>query len=291
MVADVGSCLVLIAVTAWRQVLQLGPYVAIGIVLAALLRQLDADRLLRKLLSQGGPAQVLCSACLGGLSPFSTLSTVPMLAQSLRRGTPPGPALAFVSASSMLNPQLFVLIWGGLGLRMAILQVVCVLVISVLVGLTAGKLAPMHLLQLSTPAPPSPIPGSRWVRLCHDVLGMAEWIGPTFVAGVLLAAAFQVLVPPGWAANLFGQNRWTGGLLASLLSVPMYSCGGSAVPVLSTMSRLGADPAIPLAFLVAGPATRLTALLAMGSLLNRRALGVYVVGVVGGAAVLGSLLA
>ncbi|HIE38109.1 MAG TPA: hypothetical protein EYP77_03405, partial [Anaerolineae bacterium] len=146
MVADFRSGLVLVAVTAWRQVLQLGPYVAGGVVLAALLGQLDLPRRGLRWLGRGGPLPALGAACLGTASPLSTYGTVPVLLELVRGGASPGPALAFLAASSMLNPQLFLLILGGLGVRLALTQAMGVLLLSGLAGLGASYLPPSLLL-------------------------------------------------------------------------------------------------------------------------------------------------
>lgn len=50
------------------------------------------------------------------------------------------------------------------------------------------------------------------------------------------------------------------------------------------------SPSAVLAFLLSGPATRMAALAAIGSLLNRRALVLYILYVVTGAVILGVLL-
>ncbi|HIE38284.1 MAG TPA: permease, partial [Anaerolineae bacterium] len=100
----------------------------------------------------------------------------------------------------------------------------------------------------------------------------------------------QVLVPARWVQALLGEGRWESVLLAGALGVPLYTCGGSAVPVLTTLLQTGMSPAVALAFLLSGPATRVTALAAVGSLLNRRALVIYVAYVVAGAVIIGLLL-
>jgi uncharacterized protein len=301
MVTDVRSGLVLIAVTAWQQIIQLAPYVAGGVVLAALLGQLDVSRRCRVWLGRGGPVSVVGAACLGSISPLSTFGTVPVLLQLLREGASPGPVLAFVVASSMLNPPLFFLIVGGLGLRLALAQLAGILVLSLVVGLIASRFRPSFFLQaaaLSTGATINNVSQEfahsrsaiSWLHFGRNVVRLVEWIGLTFVVGTILAAALQVLVPPQWVAELVGQGRWAGVFAAGVLSVPLYTCGGSTVPVLARLSQMGTSPAAILTFLLSGPATRVTALAAVGSLLNRKALMVYVVYIVFGAVVMGLLL-
>jgi len=290
MVTDVRSILVLIAIAAWQQIVQLGPYVIVGVLMAALLGQLDLSRRLAWL-SRSGPASILGAACAGSLSPLSTYGTVPLLLQLVREGASPGPVLAFLTASSMLNPQLFFLILGGLGPRLALAQLAGILLLSLIAGWAATRLSPSWLLHASTlPAPPAPSRRLAWSQFTSDVIRMFEWIGLTFVIGVILSAAIQVLVPLQWVTWLIGQSRWLGVLAAGVLGVPLYTCGGSAVPVLSGLAKMGMSQSVALAFLLSGPATRATTLAAMGSLLNRRALIAYVVYIVIGAVVMGWLL-
>jgi len=290
MVTDVRSILVLIAIAAWQQITQLGPYVIAGVLMAALLGQLDLSRRLAWI-GKSNPVSILSAACVGSLSPLSTYGTAPLLLQLVREGASPGPVLAFLMASSMLNPQLFFLILGGLGLRLALAQLAGILILSLIAGWAATRLSPSLLLHASTlPTPPTPSRRFAWSKFTGDAIRMFEWIGLTFVTGVILSAAIQVLVPMQWVTWLMGQSRWLGVLAAGVLGVPLYTCGGSAVPVLSGLAQMGLSQSVALAFLLSGPATRATALAAIGSLLNRRALIAYVVYIVIGAVVMGWLV-
>jgi len=286
MPANLTSRLVLAATLAWDQVLDLGPYVVGGIMLAALLGRLDLPRLWGKWLSRSGPGAVLGAACLGGASPLCTYGTVPVLAELLRSGASPGPALAFLVASSLLNPQLFLLIVAGLGLPLALAQLTGVLVLSLPVGLLARRLRPETFLSAETLS----LSPRASTHTRHTILRLTETVGLYFVLGVILAALLQTLVPPTWTASLLGADRWYGVLLAGVLGVPLYSCGGGAVPVVAGLLAQGMSPGAALAFFLAGPATRLTALAALGTLLNRRALIAYTGYVVVGAALVGMAL-
>ena len=295
MPANLSSKLVLAAALAWTQVLQLGPYVIGGILLAALLGQLDLPRRWGRWLNRSGPEIVLGAACLGGVSPLCTYGTVPVLVELLRGGASPGPALAFLIASSLLNPQLFVMMTGGLGLRLALAHVVGVLLLSLPVGLLARRLRPETFLNADSLRPPNPShtstpPHSPPPTLPHTLLRLTETVGLYFVLGVILAALLQMLVPPEWISSLLGAGRWYGVLLAGILGVPFYACGGGAVPIIAGLLAQGMSPGAALAFFLAGPATRLTALAALGTLLNRRALIAYVAYVVTGAALAGTVL-
>ncbi len=294
MVADLPSGLVLTAVIAWRQVIRLGPYVLGGVLLAALLGQFDLPRRWASRVVGSGPAPVAAASVLGGLSPISTYGMVPLLLQLLRTGVSPGPPIAFLVASSMLNPQVFLLTLGGLGWRIALAQLFGVLLISTAVGSVVGRLPQSAVLrplvEIAPEASPHRRPAFSWSSLVQDVIGLAGWIGFTFIVGVILAALVRVFVPAQWVLGSLGQGRWTGVVLAGVLGLPLYSCGGAAVPVLAGLMDAGMGTGPVVAFLLSGAATRVTSLAAMGSLLSRRALVVYTAGVLIAAMIVGLVL-
>jgi len=70
--------------------------------------------------------------------------------------------------------------------------------------------------------------------------------------------------------------------LSSILGVPLYVNGISAVPVLQGLLKLGMDPGAILAFLVSGPMMSVPSIVAVMALLRRQAIYVYVsVGLLG----------
>lgn len=294
MVADVRSGLVLAAVIAWEQVLLLGPYVLAGVALAALLGQFPLPLRRLKGLGRARPTTVLSAAGLGCLSPLSTFGTVPALLRLVQKGASPGPVLAFLAASSMLSPQVFLLILGGLGPRLAFGQMVGVILLSGLAGWVASRLPPAAVLHPTLPStgpPEGQSPGGfSWSRLGRDLAGLLSWISFTFLIGVILSSLLQVFIPLRWITGLLESGRWTAIVLAGIAGVPLYFCGGSAVPVLAFLLQAGMSPGAAVAFLISGAATRATALAAVGSLLHPRALVVYGLYVVAGAIGVGLLL-
>jgi len=230
MAADPLSGLVLIALTAWELTLRLGPYVLGGIALAAFLGQVNLLHRWEAHLENGTPATVLGAACLGSLSPAATSGTVPLLISLLQRGASPGPVLAFLSASSLLNPTLLLMVAGGLGVRAAVHQFLGVLLLSLTLGLLASRLDPALFLRPAIHAAATrPTPAARfsWRGLARNALRLGEWVGFTFTIGILASAAVQVCVPHRWIAATVGQG-WGGALLAALSAIPLYHCGGSA---------------------------------------------------------------
>ena len=93
---------------------------------------------------------------------------------------------------------------------------------------------------------------------------------PYFLLGVALTALYQRYVPSEMVAGLFGANQGFGTLMAAALGVPLYTCGGGAIPLLSAWLGEGMSWGSAIAFMIAGPATKLTNLGAVKIVLGGR---------------------
>ena len=295
MPADFPSKVVAVMLSSWRLIGQLWYYLAVGILLAAWLDQVVPFHRLRRLFDRER-SDIVLAALAGAASPLCTYGTVPVLVQLLRHGVSPAPLLTFLVASSVMNPQLFVLMLGGLGLEMALAQLLSVAILSLAVGTIAGRWEPLTLLNQRTLV--ADLASSEceiavtdstfsWSRLLSQVVSLTESVGLYFVVGIIIAAAIEVFVPSAWVVKLLGEEHWYSVLVAGSLGVPFYACGGGTIPWIKVLLDEGMSRGAALAFFLAGPATRVTALAALAAVLSRRALVLYVAFVLVGAVGLG----
>lgn len=272
MPADLTSTLLLILVTAADTVVHLSPYIAAGTVAAAILSRLTWQRL-PQLPVQVPRALALPGAALSGVaSPLPTLGMVPLVMQ-LRAGSAPAPvSLAFLLASSLLNPQLFVLTLGALGLPFALTQLGTVLVLSVTLGCLFGaRLVPQPAARAASDTPPRGTGPTPTARHGIDVAALVAHISIYFLAGTIAGAALQVLLPQLGLLDWLGTRGWLASPLLGWIAAPFYTCGGSAVPMARSLGQAGFSPGTLLAFLLVGPALRGTTMATLGCLLPRRA--------------------
>jgi uncharacterized membrane protein YraQ (UPF0718 family) len=297
MPADFPSKVVAVMLSSWRLIGQLWYYLAVGVLLAAWLDQAIPSYKLQQLFS-GKRANIALATLVGAASPLCTYGTVPVLVQLLRHGVSPASPLTFLVASSLMNPQLFVLMLGGLGLEMALVQLLSVVILSLAVGIIAGRWEPLTLLNQRTLVANSAsneceiaVTDSTfsWSRFLSQVVSLTESVGLYFVVGTVSAAAINVFVPSAWVVKLLGEEHWYSVLIAGSLGVPFYACGGGAIPWIKVLLNEGMSRGAVLAFFLAGPATRVTALAALATVLSRRALILYVGFVLVGAVGLGYL--
>jgi len=297
MPADFPSRVVAVMLSSWRLIGQLWYYLFVGIILAAWLDQAVPSYKLQHFFS-GKRTNIALAVLVGAASPLCTYGTVPVLVQLLRHGVSPAPPLTFLVASSLMNPQLFVLMLGGLGLEMALAQLLSVVILSLAVGIIASHWEPLNLLNQRILVADSAsneceitVTDSTfsWSRFLSQVVSLTESVGLYFVIGIVIAAAIEVFVPSAWVVKFLGKERWYSVLIAGSLSVPFYACGGGAIPWIKVLLDEGMSRGAALAFFLAGPATRVTALAALATVLSRRALVLYVAFVLVGALGLGYL--
>jgi uncharacterized membrane protein YraQ (UPF0718 family) len=103
------------------------------------------------------------------------------------------------------------------------------------------------------------------------------YFGFYIVIGILLGAAVEVLVPSDWIAAVFKPGQWFSVLVASLMGIPLYACGGGAIPLLQAFISQGMSKGAALGFMIVGPATRITPLMSLGSIMKPFVIVLYVV--------------
>lgn len=101
--------------------------------------------------------------------------------------------------------------------------------------------------------------------------------GVYFLIGILLSALFQRYVPSEQFAGLFGAHRGFGVLLAATIGVPLYACGGGTIPLLQEWLVSGMSMGSAAAFMVTGPATKITNLGALKIVLGLKNFMLYIV--------------
>jgi uncharacterized membrane protein YraQ (UPF0718 family) len=125
--------------------------------------------------------------------------------------------------------------------------------------------------------------------------GFARQILPLLFVGVLIAGALlgrpeqEGLIPSAWVARAVGGNSVAANLFASIAGAFMYFATLTEVPILQGLIGAGMGKGPALALLLAGPALSLPNMLVIRSVLGTKKTIVFVMLVIGMAAVSGIL--
>ena len=222
------------------------------------------------------------ASALGIASPLCMYGTIPIAASFSKSGIKDDWLAAFMMSSVLLNPQL-ILYSMALGTTALIVRIL----FCFLCGIAAGLL--VHCLchnQSFFRFDRFDEPKSRdtdrnlMLRYLKNLWRNFKATGIYFLFGILLSALFQRYVPAEATAALFGGSEAWGVLMAATIGVPLYACGGGTIPLLRQWLWDGMSMGSAAAFMITGPATKITNLGALKIVLGMKRFVLYIVFVI-----------
>ena len=200
-------------------------------------------------------------ACLLGIaSPLCMYGTIPIAASFRKQGMREDYLAAFMMASILLNPQL-IIYSAALGARALTLRIVS----CFLCGCAAGLLIFIFYRDKDffnfggfEEGESKDTHPNLLIRYLLNFKRNVKATGLYFLVGILLSALFQRYVPGDLMASVFGGNKAWGVLMAATIGVPLYACGGGTIPLLQEWLWNGMSLGSAGAFMITGPATKIT---------------------------------
>jgi uncharacterized membrane protein YraQ (UPF0718 family) len=263
------------------QVRQIVPYWALGILLGSAV-SVFGKRYIHGAFARIGQRKmgwlgVIPASLLGIASPLCMYGTIPIAASFSRQGMRHDWLASFMMASILLNPQL-IIYSASLGPTVLAVRIIS----CFLCGIAAGLL--LHFFYRDKPffdftgfeerASHDTHP-NLLIRYLLNVWRNVKATGPYFLAGIALSAIFQRYVPQDLMTRLFGGNEAWGVLMAATIGVPLYACGGGTIPLLREWLWQGMSIGSAAAFMLTGPATKITNLGALKIVLGMRRFLLY----------------
>lgn len=243
---------------------QIFRYWMIGILIGSCISVFLKDRihgLFRQMSgSKFGVLGLVPASLLGIASPLCMYGTIPLAASVSRSGMRDDWLAAFMMTSILLNPQLIIysVALGPAALTVRIIS-------CFLCGITAGLLVRLFFRDkeffdfrsFDEPKNRDTDPDIL-LRLVKNIGRNIKATGPMFLLGIILSAIFQRYVPQDLMVRFFGGNEAWGVLMAATIGVPLYACGGGTIPLLQGWLAEGMSLGSASAFMITGPATKIT---------------------------------
>ncbi len=222
---------------------------------------------------------VVPASLLGVASPLCMYGTIPIAASFSRAGMRHDWLAAFMMSSVLLNPQL-IMYSTALGPSALIIRLVSCTVCGVVAGLVVHgfyKDRPFFNFDGFEPGASHDTHPNLLLRFIFNLGRNIRATGLYFLLGVLLSALFQRYVPADKFAALFGEaNEGFGVLMAATIGVPLYACGGGTIPLIREWLAMGMSMGSAAAFMLTGPATKITNLGALKIVLGAKRFALYI---------------
>lgn len=264
------------------QMEQIVPYWLAGILIGSVISVFGKGKIHAAFSRVGrrklGVLWLIPASVLGIASPLCMYGTMPIAASFSQQGVKDDYLAAFMMSSVLLNPQLLIYS-AALGQTAWLIR----LLSCFLCGVTAGLLVrafyrdrPFFNFDGFAQPHNRDTDPNLLLRLLKNVWRNIRATGPWFLLGIVLTALYQRYVPSDWVASLFGENEGLGVLMAATIGVPMYMCGGGTIPLLQEWLWQGMSMGSAAAFMITGPATKITNLGAVKTALGLRRFALYI---------------
>ena len=220
---------------------------------------------------------IVFASFLGILSPLCMYGTIPIAASFSKGGVKDEWLAAFMMSSILLNPQL-IIYSAALGTKVLLIRIIS----CFLCGIAAGLLIKAFFrkknyftFQNFDEPKNKDTDSNLFLRYLKNLWRNIKATGMYFLIGVLLSALFQRYVPDEAITFLFGGNEAWGVLMAATVGVPLYVCGGGTIPILQAWLAQGMSLGSATAFMITGPATKITNLGALKAVLGIKNFALY----------------
>jgi len=266
------------------QFLQIAGYWAVGMIIGSLIAVFGKEKIHSMFVAMQGKdlglLGIVPASLIGIASPLCMYGTIPIAASFAEKGMEEDWLAAFMMSSILLNPQLL-FYSAALGKAALIIR----FVLCFLCGITAGLLVRFFFKgknffnfssfagqgESSRDTDPNPL-----LRFLKNLARNFKATGPAFLIGITLSALFQQYVPAEAVAALFGKHHGFGLLMAATIGVPLYVCGGGTIPLLISWMESGMSLGAASAFMITGPAMKITNLGAVKIVLGFRNFALYI---------------
>lgn len=236
--------------------------------------------------------KLFLAAAIGCASPITMFGMIPVLMILAEHKISQGVLASFTVSSVLINPNVFIYSFA-LGTYTALLR----LVLCILAGVTAGLLSSAFcknefIINLNGFENQSGIKetGSKIKKVLNKLKKSACRTAPNLFIGILLAAMFQLYFPKGILEYFFRYNKGMGVLFSASLGVPVYYCGGGTIPLIKAWMAEGMSVGSVMAFVITGPATKITNLTAIKAMMPRGKFRYYILFIIIFGVVMGTII-
>ena len=306
----------------WMILVESGPYLLVGFIIAGVLSVVVPATWIARKLGGNDVRSVATAAIIGVPVPLCSCSVIPTATQLRRSGASRGATTSFLISTPETGVDSIGATWALMDPLMTVVRPIAAFMTAFVSGIAVNLLGreskgPSGPLD----APQAPATGGSCCSHAdttgaehshehehrhgrdHDhassslprkVLRYAfgtllDDLAPWFLIGFALSGLIIVAVPEDFfTGTLF--DGWVAMVAMLFAGVPLYVCATASTPIAAAMMAKGLAPGAALVFLLAGPATNVATMLVVRDLLGRRVLAIYLASIAALSLLLGAVV-
>ena len=286
-----------------------GVFILFAVSAVAYMKATGAENLLSRAFEGREVRMIFLAAIMGGLSPFCSCQVIPFIAALLAVGAPLSAVMAFWLSSPLMDPAMFLITTGELGLPFALGKTAAAVALGLFGGFMVRGFAKSAL--FANPLKKAPVQSCGCNSSCSTdkpfsgavvwkfwpeadrretfrktALENALFLGKWLLLAYLIEALMVRYVPADLVAQVLGGTGVGPVVLGAFVGAPAYLNGYAAVPLVAGLLEQGMSAGAAMSFMIAGGVSSIPAAIAVWALVKPRVFGAYL-----GFAVTGAILA
>ncbi|MEE2940617.1 MAG: SO_0444 family Cu/Zn efflux transporter [Planctomycetota bacterium] len=302
----------------WMILVESGPYLLVGFVIAGVLSVIVPATWIARKLGGNDVRSVATAAIIGVPVPLCSCSVIPTATQLRRSGASRGATTSFLISTPETGVDSIGATWALMDPLMTVVRPIAAFLTAFVSGIAVNLLGQ----ESKGPSGPLDTPETSAdggsccshtntdtqdhghdhdhgdensnAPLARRVLRYAfgtllDDLTPWFLIGFAVSGLIVVAVPDGFfTGTLF--DGWVAMVAMLFAGVPLYVCATASTPIAAAMMAKGLAPGAALVFLLAGPATNIATMLVVRDLLGRRVLAIYLTSIAALSLLLGAVV-
>ncbi len=274
---------------------EMSPYLLLGFFFAGVLKIAFPQSFIDKYLGKKNAKSVLYAALLGVPLPLCSCGVIPTGMSFYKNGASKGASVSFLISTPQTGVDSILVTYSLLGLPFAVIRPIVSLITGIFGGIVTNKLdnsSTTKTVENETACTntccsmPKKKHSKIYILFKYAFVDFLQDISKWLIIGLLLAAFISVLIPDNFFAQYI-SNDILGMLVILLVSIPLYICATSSVPIAAVLLMKGLSPGAALVFLMAGPATNAATITVLNKVLGKKTMWLYLVSIISGAVLFG----
>ncbi len=268
--------------------LALAPFIIGSIIFVAWLNASGVEGYTARVFKASTIPMIFLASAFGAMSPLCSCGVIPVILGLLAAGVPLAPVMAFWIASPIMDPEMFVLLIGGIGLNFAIAKTVIAFGMGASSGLITHFFTTRGFLQrpLNQQAEESirhasgvledaPIQWRFWKNaervsgFNHTFMSAFKLISISLCFAFFLESLMVAYIPAETVARFVSGDNIASIFKAIIIGIPIYLNGYAAIPLVDRLMEFGMLPGVAMAFMVGGSVTSIPAIIAVSAITRR----------------------
>lgn len=296
----------------WLLLNSIALFILLGVLIAGVFKLLLPDAFIKKHLGQHNFMANIKAAVLGIPLPLCSCSVLPFVSMLKKSGASRSAILTFLISTPITGADSILATYGVFGWLFTIYRVISSVVISLIAGLltlflvqdkkqpgqaaVSQQFEPANHLNYSVVGKPlniAVVKAEEQKNLVQKILSYAfddiyKDIARSLMIGVFLGALIVTFMPENMAQYI-SSNRLLNYILVLAVSIPLYVCATSSIPLGLSLLSAGFSPGAAFIFLTAGPATNTVTMSVVLKTMGKASLLIYLLSVILGSLIFGFL--